>query len=82
MTNKELLALISLKPWVNVQDIMNICNCGKNNATKIRKAIEAEIKSSGKYIPPSMTKYVPTKLLVEYIGLDVEYISKMASMNM
>ena len=27
-----------------------------------------------------MTKYVPTKLVLNYIGLDEEYIFKMASM--
>lgn len=78
MTYKEMLEMIK-KVWINSDDIMKICNCGKNTAIKIRQDIERSIKESGKIIPHSMTKSVPTKLVLEYVGLDEDYIFKMAS---
>ena len=78
MNYKEMAHLVS-KVWVNSDDIMQLCNCGKNNAIKIRKDIEKSILNSGKCIPPSMTKHVPTRLVLEYIGLDENYIFEMAS---
>lgn len=79
MNYKEMMELVS-KVWVNSNDIMRLCNCGKNTAIKIRQDIEKNIVEEGKLIPPSMTKYVPTKLVLEYLGLDEDYIFKMASM--
>lgn len=79
MNYKEMMELVS-KVWVNSNDIMKLCNCGKNTAIKIRQDIEKNIVEEGKLIPPSMTKYVPTKLVLEYLGLDEDYIFKMASM--
>ena len=78
MNYKEMMELIS-KVWINSDDIMKICHCGKNTAIKIRQNIEKTIIDSGKLVPPSMTKYVPTKLVLEYIGLDEDYIFKMAA---
>lgn len=75
---KELANVVS-KVWINSDDIMKICNCGKNTAIKIRQDVEKTIMDSGKLVPPSMTKYVPTKLVLEYVGLDEDYIFKMAS---
>ena len=78
MDYKEMASIVS-KPWVNSDDIMKICCCGKNTAIKIRNDIEKSIIESGKLVPPSMTKYVPTKLLLDKIGLDDNYIIEMAS---
>lgn len=44
-----------------------------------RQDVEKIIVDNGKVIPPSVVKYVPTKLVLEYIGLDEDYIFKMAS---
>ncbi len=77
MDYKEMANVVS-KVWINSDDIMKICNCGKNTAIKIRRDVEKVITDSGKLVPPSMIKYVPTKLVLEYIGLDEEYIFKMA----
>lgn len=79
MNYKEMMELIS-KVWINSNDIMKLCNCGKNTAIKIRQDIEKNIVEEGKLVPPSMTKYVPTKLVLEHIGLDEDHIFKMASM--
>ena len=78
MNYKEMLEIVS-KVWINSNDIMKLCNCGKNTANKIRQDIEKIIINNGKVIPPSVVKYVPTKLVLEYIGLDEDYIFKMAS---
>lgn len=78
MNYKEMLEIIS-KVWINSNDIMKLCNCGKNTANKIRQDVEKIIVDNGKVIPPSVVKYVPTKLVLEYIGLDEDYIFKMAS---
>ena len=77
MNYKEMLEIVS-KVWINSNDIMKLCNCGKNTANKIRQDIEKIIIDNGKVIPPSVVKYVPTKLVLEYIGLDEDYIFKMA----
>ena len=77
MNYKEMSKIVS-KVWINSNDIMKICNCGKNTAIKIRRDIENVIIESGKLVPPSMTKYIPTRLLLEYLGMDEDYIFKMA----
>ena len=79
MNYKEMLEIVS-KVWINSNDIMKLCNCGKNTANKIRQDVEKIVIDNGKVIPPSVVKYVPTKLVLEYLGLDEDYIFKMASM--
>ena len=78
ITYDELNNLIS-KIWLTTKDIMIIGNCGKTEATKVRKDIEQQILDMGKKIPISNTKHVPTELVLNYYGFDVEYIKKMAS---
>ncbi len=78
MDYKEMAKIVS-KPWVTSDDIMKICNCGKNVAIKIRNDIEKIVIENGKKVPPSMTKHVPTRLVLEYIGLTEDYIFDMAS---
>lgn len=78
MNYKELLEIIS-KPWIDTNDIMVIAQCGKNSAIKIRWDIERSILDSGLKLPKSNKRHVPTKLVLEYLGLDVEYIKNMAS---
>ena len=77
MSYKELSETIS-KPWVDTDDIMQIACCSKNSAIKIRVQIEEQVLNSGKKLPPSSRKFVPTKLLIEYLGLDIDYIFSMA----
>lgn len=77
MDYKEMSKIIS-KPWVDTDDIMVIACCSKNSATKIRVEIEQKILDSGKKLPLSSRKYIPTKLLLEYLGLDIDYIFNMA----
>lgn len=67
-----------LKPWLDVKGIMLIANCGKNSAIKIRQAIEAEILKEGKKLPQSSPIVVPTKRVLDYLGLEEKYIFEMA----
>lgn len=78
MDYKQLLSIIS-KPWVTTEDIMQIASCGRNTATQIRWDIEKIIIDSGKKLPVSNKKHVPTRLVLDYLGLDVDYIKNMAS---
>ena len=78
MNYKEVVNIVS-KLWLTSDDIMKLCSCGKNSALQIRKNVEQLVLDSGKFIPPSMTKHVPTRLVLEYIGIDENYIFEMAS---
>ena len=77
MDYKEMSKIIK-KPWIDTEGIMKIACCGKNSAIKIRIEIEKQILDSGKKMPLSSHKFVPTKLLLEYLGLDTNYIFDMA----
>lgn len=80
MDYKRLLELIS-KPWVDTCGIMEIAQCGRNTATRIRIEIEQSILESGKRIPISNRKHVPTKLVLDYLGIDESYVMNMASLT-
>lgn len=77
MSYKVLSEYIS-KPWIDTDDIMKIACCGKNSAIKIRLEIEQQVLNSGKKLPVSSRKYIPTRLLLDYLGMDVDYICSMA----
>lgn len=77
MTSIELFSLIS-KPWASVTDIQKIASCGKESATNIRNTIKSNILKSGKNIPNAKEKIVPMKSVVEYLDIDIEYITTMA----
>lgn len=71
-----------LKPWASIKEIALIANCGRDTAIKIRNEIEKEIKSNGKDLPRGKTIVVPTKKVLEYLGLDLKYIIDMAKCEM
>lgn len=77
MTSIELFHLIS-KPWANVTDIQRIASCGKESATNIRNTIKINILKSGKNVPNAKEKIVPMKSVIEYLDIDIEYITNMA----
>lgn len=66
------------KPWIDTEGIMKLAQCGKHSATKIRLEIEQQILDSGKKLPLSSRKNVPTKMVLDYLGLDENYIYTMA----
>lgn len=77
MTSNELFNLIS-KPWASVTDIQKIASCGRDCATTIRNKIKSNILKSGKNIPNAKEKIVPMKSVIEYLDIDIEYITNMA----
>lgn len=77
MTNIELFNLIS-KPWANVNDIMKIASCGRDSSILIRNDIRNHIIKSGKKLPISKIIIVPMKSVIEYLDIDIEYVSTMA----
>ena len=79
MTYKDILD-IALCPWIDVYGIMRIADCGKSTASKIRAEIEQKIIDSGKKLPLSNKKHVPTKLVLDYLGLAENYIIRMANL--
>lgn len=73
----KMCELIS-KPWIDTDGIMKLAQCGKHSATKVRVEIEHQILDSGKKLPLSSRKNVPTKMVLDYLGLDENYIYAMA----
>lgn len=77
MNYLEMSKLI-LKPWIDTTGIMKLAQCGRHSATIIRKDVEQIVLDSGKKLPLCSKKNVPTKMVLEYLGLDEEYIYSMA----
>lgn len=77
MNYTELYKIIN-QPWVSVKEIRKIARCSRDTAINIRNCIEEKIIKSGKTLPNNKTKYVPTKYVLEYLDLDVNYIEQRA----
>ena len=69
------------KLWLDSKDIQILLNCGKDSARKIRDNIAKIIKSKGYELPLGKNKKVSTKEVIEYLGLDINYIIEMASLE-
>ena len=67
------------KPWANVNDIKLIACCGRDKATEIRNKIIIDIKSHGKNLPVAREKIVPMSKVMEFLNLDIDYITLMAN---
>lgn len=72
------LSIIISKVWSDVTDIMKIAGCGRNGAIAIRNDIIRKIEASGKFVPKSSPKVVPTQSVIDYVGLETDYIFAMA----
>lgn len=77
MNYTNLYKMIS-KPWINTKEIQQICQCGERKATKIRKTIEEEVISTGKHLPVSGVKVIPTPILLKYLNISENYVYEMA----
>lgn len=78
MSYLELFKIIS-RPWASIKEIRLIANCGRDSAIRIRNDIENIITSEGKILPTGKTVMVPMKYVIEYLGLDLRYITDMAN---
>ena len=66
-------------PWASLEVIKALANnCGKDSAKRIRDTIIQQIRDENKDVPYSKTIVVPTKRVIEYLDLDVDYIKEMA----
>lgn len=77
MSYTELFNKVS-RPWCSVKEIMAIANCCKEIATHIRDNIIKTIRLENKDVPCTKRKVVPTKRVLEYLDLDIDYIKNMA----
>ena len=77
MSYQELFNIIST-PWVSVKEIQAIAQCGRDAAIKIRNEIEKEIIKAGKKLYRGKTIVVPTQKVLEYLQLDIDFITEMA----
>lgn len=78
MSYLELYKII-LKPWASINEIRLIANCGRDSAIKIRNTIQNKLIKEGKNLPTGKTIVVPMKYVIEYLGLDMNYIIEMAN---
>jgi hypothetical protein len=76
----ELFTLVS-KQWANVNDIKQLCGSGRDKARYIRNEIELEIIKSGKKLLGGKEKKVPMSKVIDYLGIDIDFIAKMAMLE-
>lgn len=77
MTYMELLEII-IKPWLTIEDISKVGGCGRCGALLIINDIEERISREGKILPPTRSKIAPTKMVLDVLGIDEEYVYDMA----
>lgn len=80
ITSIELLSIIT-KPWVDIKDISLILDCGRDKASEIRNNIINNLNNDGITVPRSKHKIIPTKYLIDYLNLDINYIYNMANLE-
>lgn len=72
MNNYKYVCSLIDKVWMDTEDIMKLCNCGWNAAMSIRHEVEDQIKESGKRLPGSKRRVIPSLMTLEYLGIDVD----------
>ncbi len=77
MTYTELFRVCS-RNWLDINDIKNIANCGRDKANEIADNIIREINNSGKKVPQTKKKIVPTNYVIEYLDINMDFVLKMA----
>ena len=70
--NNEFVCTLIDKVWMDTEDIKKLCNCGWRAATSIRNEVEDQVKESGKRLPGTKRKVIPSLLTLEYLGIDVD----------
>lgn len=78
MSYQKLYSIIS-KPWLDTNEIKELCNCSTCSAITIRQEIEEKVKAMGKRLPISNHKVVPTQVALEHLGIDINYVYDMAT---
>ena len=73
LTAKEALDIVS-KQWASVNDIKRLASVGNSKALEIKKDIQQGLSKSGF----TLTTKIPMDRLVEYLGINVEYLRKIS----
>ena len=78
MNYKKMYEILS-KPWLDVNDIKAITSLGRDKSSQIRNNIIKMVLDDGKRLPETRKKLVPTNYVVNYLGLEIDFIKKMAT---
>ena len=70
--------IIVSKPLIGIKEVCLILNCGRNKASNIINDVCFEIRKQNIKILNLKPKQVPTKYVLEYLNMDLDYITKMA----
>lgn len=62
-------------PWADINSIMIIACCGKNQAYKIKNRILQKLEDKG--TPMFDKRYIPTELLLKEINFNRKYFMEM-----
>ncbi len=71
----NLKAKVLMKNWLSNQDIMILAECGTTKSSHIKRDIQKQILEEGFKLPG---KKVPKKRVLEHLGIDENYIFKLA----
>lgn len=77
MSYGELYNVVN-RAWASLKEIQLVAQCGRKAAEHIRDNIKNDIINSGKKLPEGKAIVIPMKNLLEYLNLDLEYITQMA----
>lgn len=72
VTIEEILQILKYH-WATTESIMKLGCVGRRRAIEIKKEIRKKILDKGKAIA---TNKIPTAALIEYFGIDINYINQ------
>lgn len=75
MTAKETLELLS-KQQATLEDIIKICNVGRNKALEIRTNIKQSLIKQGYIVSNNL---IPMSELIKAFHIDIDYLEKMSN---
>lgn len=77
MAYQKLFKTLS-KTWLDINDIKEIAECGRDNATKIMIEIEKNVVKQGKKIPKIKKRIIPCESVINYFNINIDFVSQMA----
>ena len=69
------------KPRMNTHEIKMICQCGDKRSANIKKTVKEEVFISGKQLPTTAFKVVPTPLELKYLNINKKYVYDMTKIK-
>ena len=77
MNTKETLEITS-KQWCTTEALQLLSQLGVNNVFKLKKKIKYELEQQGYLLPKDK---LPMNEVVKYLKIDIEYLTKVNSLN-